>query len=70
MEGFSDQASSFGKLKGEWIDEKSVEFKSMGLDHPSFLRLEEIIQVPRSLIKYGPIGSYPNVEKLLKLYKL
>jgi hypothetical protein len=59
-----------GEIKGEWIDQNSDELEEMGLDEPSFINLENILPVPKSLIIYGPIGKYPDVEKLLKLYNL
>lgn len=59
-----------GELRGEWIDKNSIEFKMMGIQSPSFINLENILIVPKSLIKYGPIGNYPNIEGLLKLYNL
>ncbi len=57
-----------GKIKGEWIDEKSKEYLSMRLNFPSFIRLENLISIPVSLIKKGPIGKYPDIENLLKIY--
>lgn len=35
-----------------------------------FINLENILPVSKALIKYGPIGSYPNIEKLLAFYGL
>lgn len=57
-----------GQIKGEWIDENSAEFNQMGIRESSFINLENILTVPASLIKYGPIGSYPNIEKLLAIH--
>jgi len=58
------------ELKGEWIDERSPEFKMMGIDQPSFIRLEDFIKVPKSLIKGKPIGKYPDFTKLIEVHKL
>ncbi len=59
-----------GVLKGEWIDEGSKEFISMGLKKASFINLENILPVHKSLICHGPVGKYPDLNRLLKLYKL
>lgn len=59
-----------GELKGEWIDEKSKEYKAMKLKKPSFINLENILSVHKALINYGTGGKYPDFEKLVKLYKL
>jgi len=59
-----------GEIKGEWVDSKSVEYTAMRLDCPSFINLENILSVPESMIIHGPIGKYPDVESLLKLYHI
>jgi len=59
-----------GELKGEWIDKNSKEFISMGLTFPSFIRLENIISIPKSLIRGSRIGVYPDIENLLRIHKL
>jgi hypothetical protein len=58
------------KVKGEWIDEHSKEYVPMGLGFPSFIRLENLISVPKSLIKPNRIGIYPEVEKLFKIHNI
>lgn len=58
-----------GRYKGEWIDEKSKEFEHMGIGFPSFILLEQFMQIPVTLIKY-PIGRYPAVEQLFKIHNL
>jgi hypothetical protein len=57
-----------GKVKGEWIDENSIEYKSMNLDFPSFIKLENLICISNTLIKKGPIGKYPSVDRLFEIH--
>lgn len=59
-----------GELKGEWIDPESSEYEPMNLRKPSFINFENIIDLPNSLIIHGPIGKYPNAEKLLKIHNI
>lgn len=58
-----------GRYKGEWIDENSKEYEPMGIGLPSFIFLEQFIQIPITLIKY-PIGRYPDVHQLFKIHNL
>ena len=58
-----------GELKGEWIDSGSEEYNAMGLNFPSFINFENILDLPTSLINRNePIGRYPNIEKLLNIH--
>ena len=57
-----------GKVKGEWIDEDSIEYGPMNLNFPSFIKLENLLCLSNSLIKKGPIGKYPGIDKLLEIH--
>jgi hypothetical protein len=59
-----------GEIKGEWIDKSSKEYKEMGLKMPSFINLENILDVPKSMVLWGPIGKYEDIERLLELYNI
>ena len=54
-----------GQIKGEWIDEGSERYKQMGLSIPSFINFENILNVPKSMVLWGPIGKYEDIEILI-----
>lgn len=61
-----------GECKGEWVSEVSSLGMSMGLDKASFINLDNIKSIPRSLIEAlkSPQGIYPEFDDFIDRHGL
>ena len=61
-----------GKCKGEWILKDSTLGKALGLDRNSFINLDNIKLIPRSLVEAlkSPQGEYPDFDDFLQRHRI